>query len=621
MRYLGNKTKLLTFIQEVIEKYNIEGETFADLFAGTGSVGDYFKNNFQIISNDYMYYSKVISAAKILNSEVPTFQNFIDRLGVNPFQWLNSRVYEPQDNYFILNNYTTIAERMYLTESNALKVDGMRLDIEELYTDEIINEREYLFLIASLLECVTKVSNTSGTYQAFFKFWESRALKELIIEPLEINNSDNISPNNRVYNENTNKLIRKISGDIAYIDPPYTTTQYTNSYHLLETIARYDFPEIFGKTGRRLNRELSGYSNKNKVLYEFEDLFRQLNFKHILVSYSNQSIVPLDELIELAKLFAIDNKVFVERYEYREYATNNSSYKGDGERLQEIIIYFKKNMNINKSPLNYSGSKDALLPIIFKQLPKHVGTFVDAMGGAFNVGANVVATNKVVYNEYNSYVYEIVEMLVNNDREELIHMVTDVIERFGLKKKLKENYINLRQYYNYKEASALNLFVLQIYAFQNMIRFNNSHKMNTPVGNNEFNDGIRDRILKFKINTPNFELINGKYEQLEIKNFPKDTIFYFDPPYFITNAEYNDGKRGLEGWDVESETKLLNFLSFIHNSGYKFMLSNVIEHKGKIHHLLKEWIEVHNFNIIEIGKIGIKYPRVEVLITNYEVFE
>ena len=154
-----------------------------------------------------------------------------------------------------------------------------------------------------------------------------------------------------------------------------------------------------------------------------------------------------------------------------------------------------------------------------------------------------------------------------------------------------------------------------------MIRFNNSHKMNTPVGNNEFNDGIRDRILKFKINTPNFELINGKYEQLEIKNFPKDTIFYFDPPYFITNAEYNDGKRGLEGWDVESETKLLNFLSFIHNSGYKFMLSNVIEHKGKIHHLLKEWIEVHNFNIIEIGKIGIKYPRVEVLITNYEVFE
>lgn len=621
MRYLGNKTKLLTFIQEVIEKYNIEGETFADLFAGTGSVGDYFKNNFQIISNDYMYYSKVISAAKILNSEVPTFQNFIDRFGVNPFQWLNSRVYEPQDNYFILNNYTTIAERMYLTESNALKVDGMRLDIEELYTDEIINEREYLFLIASLLECVTKVSNTSGTYQAFFKFWESRALKELIIEPLEINNSDNISPNNRVYNENTNKLIRKISGDIAYIDPPYTTTQYTNSYHLLETIARYDFPEIFGKTGRRLNRELSGYSNKNKVLYEFEDLFRQLNFKHILVSYSNQSIVPLDELIELAKLFAIDNKVFVERYEYREYATNNSSYKGDGERLQEIIIYFKKNMNINKSPLNYSGSKDALLPIIFKQLPKHVGTFVDAMGGAFNVGANVVATNKVVYNEYNSYVYEIVEMLVNNDREELIHMVTDVIERFGLKKKLKENYINLRQYYNYKEASALNLFVLQIYAFQNMIRFNNSHKMNTPVGNNEFNDGIRDRILKFKINTPNFELINGKYEQLEIKNFPKDTIFYFDPPYFITNAEYNDGKRGLEGWDVESETKLLNFLSFIHNSGYKFMLSNVIEHKGKIHHLLKEWIEVHNFNIIEIGKIGIKYPRVEVLITNYEVFE
>lgn len=621
MRYLGNKTKLLNFIDSVIEKYKIEGESFADLFAGTGAVGDFFKRKYRIISNDYMYYSKVLNKAKLLNNTFPTYQRFLEEYKVTPFEWLNSRRYEPQDNYFIYQNYTPVGGRMYLTEENATRIDGMRLDIEEFYNSGIIDEKEYAFLLASLIESITKVSNTSGTYQAFFKFWESRALKKITLEPLEMNEALSVDENNVVYNENTNKLVREISGDIAYIDPPYTITQYTNSYHLLETVARYDYPEIFGKTGRRLKRELSGYSNKQKALYEFEDLFRQINFDHILLSYSNQSIIPLEEMIELAKLFAVNNEVIVETNEYREYATNNSSYKGEGKKLKEVIIYFKKNRAINKSPLNYSGSKDVLLPTIFKQLPKHVGTFVDAMGGAFNVGANVFATDKVIYNEYNPYVFGIVEMIVNKGKQDLINDVSEVVARFGLQKKAKDEYIELRNYYNTVDSSPLNLFTLQIYAFQNMIRFNNSQKMNTPVGNNEFNEGTKERIEKFKIRATNFELRLGSYQELIIDAFPKDTVFYFDPPYFITNAEYNDGKRGLDGWDSDKESVLLKLLLSIHHKGYKFMLSNVLQHREKKHHLLIEWIKTHEFNVIEIGETGIKYPRKEVLITNYEIFE
>lgn len=58
MRYLGNETKLLTFIEKVIDKYKIEGEIFAELFAGTGLVGDYFKGKYTVYSNDYTYFSK-----------------------------------------------------------------------------------------------------------------------------------------------------------------------------------------------------------------------------------------------------------------------------------------------------------------------------------------------------------------------------------------------------------------------------------------------------------------------------------------------------------------------------------------------------------------------------------
>jgi adenine-specific DNA-methyltransferase len=617
MRYLGNKQKLTGFIENVIEKHNIQGEVFADLFSGTCSVGDYFKGKYKIIANDYMYYSKVISDAKILNNTLPGFKKFITEFKVNPFEYLNNKKYIPSKDYFVFQNYSPVGNRMYINESNAIKIDGMRLDIEDFYKDGLVEYNEYVFLLASLLGAALKISNTSGTYQAFFKFWESRSKNVLVIEPIEINNTISVNKNNIAFNENINQLVRNISGDIAYLDPPYTITQYTNSYHVLETIARYDYPELFGKTGRRKKRELSNYSNKTNALIEFEDLLRQIDFEHILISYSNQSIIKIDDLVNLIRIFARDNEVHIEECEYREYATNNLSHKGDNDRLKEVIIYFKKNCDINKSPLNYSGSKDHVLPKIIKSLPKHVGTFVDAMGGALNVGANITAVQKVIYNEFNPFVFEIMKMFNSNEPNVMISKVNSIINEYNLSKKAKNQYLALRENYNSVDKSPIKLYVLQIYAFQNMIRFNAQLEMNTPVGNNEFSEGIEERILCFQPRTPLLEYSLGSYKDISLSNLPKDTVFYFDPPYFITKAEYNDGKRGLEGWNAEKEVELLNYLYELDLKGYKFMLSNVLFHNGNSHHILNEWVKNHNFNIIEIGETGIKYPRKEVLITNY----
>lgn len=616
MRYLGNKEKLTWFIEEVIEKHNIEGEVFADLFSGTCSVGDYFKDKYKIIANDYMYFSKIIAEAKLLNATAPKFSSFINKYDEDPFIYLNNRSYRPGKNFYIYNNYTPVGNRMYLTESNAIKIDGMRLDIEEFYKDGDIDYSEYCFLLASLFESVMKVSNTTGTYQAFLKFWESRSLKEFELTALELNSVEEIK-DNIIFCENTNKLVREIEGDIAYLDPPYTINQYTNSYHLIETIAKYDYPEIFGKTGRRKKRELSDYSNKTNAIYAFEDLFRQIKFKHILVSYSNQSILSIDEMVNLASKFAKKNKVYVEKVHYREYATNNLSMKGNGKSLKECIIYFEKDFTINKSPLNYSGSKDKVADKIFKYLPNHVSVFVDAMGGAFNIGANVQAIDKVIYNEYNPFIYSIIKMLLKSEPEALISDIEQTVKKFNLKKKHKDEYIRFRDYYNKQDKSPLNLFVLQIYAFQNMIRFNNSYEMNTPVGNNEYCESIKERILGFIPKTKDIELLNKSYEDIDIEDYPHDTVFYFDPPYFITKAEYNDGKRGFKGWDSDEESKLLDFLNHIDQSGRKFMLSNVVEHNGKVHNILIEWIKSHGYSVHSIGQTGIKYPRKEVLVTNY----
>lgn len=618
MRYLGNKTKLLNFIDDVMEKHSISGEVFMDLFSGTVSVGDHMKDRYRVYANDFMYYSYVFSKAKLMNNTIPAFIKFKKIYGDDPFEWLNKREYIPNEHYFIFNNYTPKADRKFFTEENALKIDGMRIDIEELYQEESITGNEYFYLLGSLLESVTKVSNTSGTYEAFFKFWESRANKEFVIEPLEMKSCPTIDDGNVSFNEDANSLIRRVSGNIVYIDTPYTVTQYASAYHILETIARYDFPEIAGKTGRRQRgRKMSDYSRKQKVKDSFEDMFRQIQFDHILISYSNQSLVSIDELVKLASNFAIDGVVHVEKVPYKEYKNLNSSKKGNGKELHEVIIYFQKDREHIKSPLNYSGSKDTLLGSIYKELPKHVGTFVDAMGGAFNVGANIFALDKVVYNEFNPFVFPILEMLLNTNKKELVYSIEEIIEQYKLEKQKKDEYLKFRKHYNFTEKTPLNLFILHMFAFQNLIRFNSKFEFNTPVGNAGYNEGLRERIINFKPKSPELELICGSYEDMELSNYEKGTIFYFDPPYLITTAEYNDGKRGLKGWNSDMEAELLLYLTKLDSMGHYFMLSNVIEHQGKINNLLQEWIETHGYVVVDIGKTGSRYPRKEVLIKNF----
>ena len=102
---------------------------------------------------------------------------------------------------------------------------------------------------------------------------------------------------------------------------------------------------------------------------------------------------------------------------------------------------------IKKSPLNYSGSKDKIVKDIIKYIPEDTKTFVDAFGGAFNVGINV-NIEKVIYNELNKYVYDIIKMLLEEDEENLIKKIEDTVSKHNLKARNKEAYINFRNYYN-----------------------------------------------------------------------------------------------------------------------------------------------------------------------------
>jgi adenine-specific DNA-methyltransferase len=134
---------------------------------------------------------------------------------------------------------------LYFSDENALKCDSIRQKIESWKKDNYINEDEYFFLLASLLEAIDKVANTASVYGAFLKELKKSAQKTMVVKPADFFIGDKLyKQEHNVFNKDINDLILQSSHDVVYLDPPYNERQYSANYHLLETIALYDEPNI-----------------------------------------------------------------------------------------------------------------------------------------------------------------------------------------------------------------------------------------------------------------------------------------------------------------------------------------------------------------------------------------
>lgn len=270
----------------------------------------------------------------------------------------------------------------------------------------------------------------------------------------------------------------------------------------------------------------------------------------------------------------------------------------------------------NESPLNYSGGKFKILDFIHENLPQDIDTFYDVFGGGFNVGSNIFNCKKVVYNDYNNYVFALVKKLWESDYESVLRHIENRVEEFGLAYG-SDSYYEMRKHYNSKrpeDRDPLDLYVLILFGFQHQIRFNKKHDFNNPVGKSGLNESIKEKLINFgKRDDRDFEFINQDFRKFSTFNFSKDDLVYCDPPYLITSAAYNDGgKRGFDGWDEKIEKEFLSLLSELNSNGVRFMLSNVIYHKDKKNEILSDWIESNNFKVKTLDS-----KRKEILVINY----
>lgn len=298
--------------------------------------------------------------------------------------------------------------------------------------------------------------------------------------------------------------------------------------------------------------------------------------------------------------------------------------------------------NVVRSPLFYVGDKYKLINEIKQYFPDKINKFVEPFVGGGSVFMNVEA-NEFWLNDINSDIISIHKMLCSFvDRpDEFYQRVDKVVEHYGLSCSYKQDivpdelkrefvktfyarfnkqgYEQMRSDYNQSsDRDVFMLYMLLIYGFNRMVRFNKSGNFNIPVGNVDLNQNTIKALEDY------FRLVKSKkiyWYNLDFEDFiakmdlKPDDLIYLDPPYLITFSEYN------KLWDNETESRLLNMLDTLNINNIRFAISNVTHYKGKINQHFLDWSQKYNSYSIKSNYISYHDNTnkifSEVLITNY----
>ncbi len=272
-RYIGSKTSLLDNIDSVISKYFKNNDyVLADIFSGTGVVANYFADKgVKIIANDLLFSNFVAYNTWLSNSEynIKKVEQLIEK-----YNKLNPNKIEP--NYF-----SEKFGNKYFHNNDAKIIGYIREDLEE--KKATLTEREFYIILTSLMYETDKIANTCGHFESFL----NKEPKEKGVT-LRIPDIKKHIKENEIYCKDANQLVKEITADVFYIDPPYNARQYINFYHVLENLALWQKPEeLEGNSMKFKRNHLKSDYSKSKAPEVFADLIENIKGKLIVVSYNN----------------------------------------------------------------------------------------------------------------------------------------------------------------------------------------------------------------------------------------------------------------------------------------------------------------------------------------------
>lgn len=296
-----------------------------------------------------------------------------------------------------------------------------------------------------------------------------------------------------------------------------------------------------------------------------------------------------------------------------------------------------------RSPFFYVGDKYKLVPQLKKFIPNNISKYIEPFVGGGSSLINVHA-EEYIANDIDTNIINLHKELIKYSKkpDKLFEELFKFIDKYELscsyknkkvpeelKKQFvktyysrynKENYLKMRNDFNNDQSNMILLYLLLVYGFNHMIRYNSSGLFNLPVGNVDFNKNVYNALVAylefFKNNKVKF--YNKDYKSfLDNCDFDERTYVFLDPPYLISNSEYN------KLWSEKNEKELYKYLDGLNQKGIKFGLTNLVSHKGKTNDILWEWSKKYNVydiksNYISFNDNTIKEGSKEVFVTNYD---
>ena len=372
MRYIGNKTRLLSFIGSVLDTLELQVGTAADPFAGTASVAQYLKSRgFATAACDLMTYSYVFQRAYVQLDVMPDFKVVLEGdkelrsvISRPDFRALTASRFNKQEDLFgpsstredgihqlltyldsfldpltgfVSSNFSapsaerdSAGARMFFTLENGRRIDAIRTKLKDWRTAALLSDDEYYLLLACLIESADGVANTTGVYAAFVKTWQTNALK-----PLRLSDRALVVDTGLLCTasqQDASDFVRRLGPvDILYLDPPYNTRQYSSYYHVPELLAKGWFgeePVLRGKTGLIPSADKkSKWSVAGECVGAFRDLIGGACARYVLLSYNNEGIIPPEAVEEVFAEFGV-------RGTFRKHAVDYARYRSDRDHEQ-----------------------------------------------------------------------------------------------------------------------------------------------------------------------------------------------------------------------------------------------------------------------------------------------
>lgn len=318
IKYIGSKRALLQYITGIVRCLVPSRGVILDLFSGTARVGHALKKHgYFVIANDYLFFATTLATCYVQADRHRWLSEARDLL-----QHLSQL---PPREGFVTQTYCIKAR--YFHPKNGMRIDAIREEIARL---RLHPELEAI-AVTALIEAADRVDSTVGVQMAYLKEWAPRALNDL-----ELRVPDLVVGSGLAHCGDALDAIEMFEADLVYIDPPYNQHSYLGNYHVWETIARWDNPEVYGVACKRFDCKLrkSVFNSRKKIRGALQRLVERARARWLVVSFSDEGFLTAEEMI---KLLRERGHVRMVRVPYRRYVgAKIGIYNPNGEKVGQV---------------------------------------------------------------------------------------------------------------------------------------------------------------------------------------------------------------------------------------------------------------------------------------------